>query len=777
MHKTLHNWLNILILAILTLGISVPSAQATCNWHGRNPSYGSADSCYTNGSNTIVAYVNFNYSGKSCFKYVWSVNNSTVSGANNYYLQYQVTQNGTYNLCLKVTDTCNKCDTTICFTKVVTCIKNKCAWYKRGISFSGSDSCKGYNGISSVNALVSVQSKCYKYQWTVNGSAVNNSSTYLHYPITKNGTYTLCVKLLDTCDKCDTSYCRTFNITCFSNSCNWKSRNPAYGSFDSCYKSNQNTITAYANFNYSGKSCFKYAWSVNNTPITGANSYYIQYNVSKNGTYNLCMKVTDTCNKCDTTICFSKTIKCLSNTCAWYKRQISYNTWDSCNGVRYKSSINGAFNTQNSCYKLQWLVNNTVVSDNKNLCYQITKNGYYTLCLKVIDTCDNCDTVFCRGFNITCFPSCNWKSRNATILGWDSCKGQGYNNTVNGYIYFNYSGSSCFKYQWKVNGVAIKGATSRPFSYPIYQNGTYNLCLTVVDTCNNCDTSYCITRTITCFGSGSKCNWMGRKPYMYGWDTCKGNGYHNNVNAYISFNYSGATCFKYQWKVNGVVVNGAKTNILHFPIYKNGSYNICALVNDTCNKCDTSFCVTKNITCFKSCNWKGRIYTINFFDSCNGYNYRNSANGYVVLNQNNNNACVKYRWKVDNTIVSNTYYFSAPINQNGYHTYCLTLTDTCMSCDTTICYTRNFQCKNLGLESLQSAQVTLYPNPAGSVINISSSDNFESVEIYDMKGQLVWSGHINAGDNSIDLSTLSKGVYTIRMRNDFETVNRKIIKE
>jgi hypothetical protein len=761
------------LLIILFLSSSDSSLKAACNWKGRNPSFSTGDSCHTgNRSASLRGTINFNSNLSGCFKYTWKVNGNIVGKGNT--LNYTISKNGTYTICVSILDTCNKCDTSICATKTISCIKNTCAWYKRGVSFSSWDSCKGNNGKSSLNALVSVQSKCYKYLWTVNGASVSGS-TIMQYPISKNGTYTVCVKLLDTCDNCDTSYCRTFNISCFGGTCNWKSRNASYGTADSCF-TNSNKILAYVNFNFNGKSCLKYAWSVNNTIIKGANSNYIQHLVYKNGTYNLCLKVIDTCNKCDTTYCFTKNITCINNTnkCAWYKRQLSYTTWDSCNGKRYKSSINGSFNTQNSCYKIQWIVNNNVVSDNKNLSYQITKNGYYSLCLKIIDTCDKCDTLICRSFNINCFTNCNWKGRNPTVFGWDTCKGNGYRNSVNAYISFNYNNSKCFKYIWKVNGVNVKNANSNILHYPIYQNGTYNMCVAVIDTCNNCDTTFCISKTVNCFGS--KCNWKGRNPSLSVWDTCKGNGNRNSLNAVIYFNTNGISCYKYQWKVNGNLVKGSG-NKLNYAINKNGTYTICVVVNDTCNRCDTSFCITKTINCFTSCNWKGRIYTINFFDSCNGLKYRNSASGYVVLNQNGNNSCVKYRWKVDNNIVSNTYYFIAPIYSNGAHTYCLTLIDSCLKCDTTICFTRNFNCKNLGVESSVHSELTIYPNPVADIVYLNSTVAYEVVEIYASNGQLVWKGQINVGDTAIDMSTMSKGVYVIRLRNSTETVIRKLVKE
>jgi hypothetical protein len=70
----------------------------------------------------------------------------------------------------------------------------------------------------------------------------------------------------------------------------------------------------------------------------------------------------------------------------------------------------------------------------------------------------------------------------------------------------------------------------------------------------------------------------------------------------------------------------------------------------------------------------------------------------------------------------------------------------------------------------------MYPNPATNVITVKGEfEADESVTIYNMLGQVVANKVINSNEESIDISQLASGVYTV----SFNTakVSRKFIKE
>jgi Leucine-rich repeat (LRR) protein len=83
---------------------------------------------------------------------------------------------------------------------------------------------------------------------------------------------------------------------------------------------------------------------------------------------------------------------------------------------------------------------------------------------------------------------------------------------------------------------------------------------------------------------------------------------------------------------------------------------------------------------------------------------------------------------------------------------------------------------SLGVLPSESQMFTIYPNPVESVLSIVSSEvNFESVQIYNLSGQLLVErkGHIQA----VDVSNLDSGTYFVRIHSDKGMSTSKFIKE
>ena len=73
---------------------------------------------------------------------------------------------------------------------------------------------------------------------------------------------------------------------------------------------------------------------------------------------------------------------------------------------------------------------------------------------------------------------------------------------------------------------------------------------------------------------------------------------------------------------------------------------------------------------------------------------------------------------------------------------------------------------------LQSA-VELYPNPAQDVLNIVSSDNINSLSVYNLLGQNVYSEKYDAKNIALNIAHFPKGIYTICVNN---MVSRTFVK-
>jgi Leucine-rich repeat (LRR) protein len=75
------------------------------------------------------------------------------------------------------------------------------------------------------------------------------------------------------------------------------------------------------------------------------------------------------------------------------------------------------------------------------------------------------------------------------------------------------------------------------------------------------------------------------------------------------------------------------------------------------------------------------------------------------------------------------------------------------------------------------SQFTLYPNPAKEVLNIQSKNSLEiqSIEVYNLLGQVVLA--VPNTTNAIDVSSLTRGNYFIKVNTSNGTSNTKFIKE
>jgi hypothetical protein len=71
-----------------------------------------------------------------------------------------------------------------------------------------------------------------------------------------------------------------------------------------------------------------------------------------------------------------------------------------------------------------------------------------------------------------------------------------------------------------------------------------------------------------------------------------------------------------------------------------------------------------------------------------------------------------------------------------------------------------------------------YPNPANETINIESSENIQSIEIYNLAGQLLIHQQLNTKYSTIDIEQLTKAVYIVKVKlGEHDTQVHKFIKQ
>lgn len=83
----------------------------------------------------------------------------------------------------------------------------------------------------------------------------------------------------------------------------------------------------------------------------------------------------------------------------------------------------------------------------------------------------------------------------------------------------------------------------------------------------------------------------------------------------------------------------------------------------------------------------------------------------------------------------------------------------------------------LSIQDFDKNKVIFYPNPVKNNLNLSYNETIESIEIFNILGQTVLTQNINKNDAEIDLSSLSNGNYSVKIKTVTTTQNIKIIKE
>ncbi len=77
---------------------------------------------------------------------------------------------------------------------------------------------------------------------------------------------------------------------------------------------------------------------------------------------------------------------------------------------------------------------------------------------------------------------------------------------------------------------------------------------------------------------------------------------------------------------------------------------------------------------------------------------------------------------------------------------------------------------------IEDNSITLYPNPACKEVNISSENIINSIEIFNSLGQKLYQTNVKAKGKTLDINSLSKGVYIIGVSTDKGYVRKKLIK-
>ena len=83
------------------------------------------------------------------------------------------------------------------------------------------------------------------------------------------------------------------------------------------------------------------------------------------------------------------------------------------------------------------------------------------------------------------------------------------------------------------------------------------------------------------------------------------------------------------------------------------------------------------------------------------------------------------------------------------------------------------ECYNLSVESINTYEIGISPNPTYGTISISGRENIENIKIYSIDGKEVSSFN---DTTKINLSHFKDGIYFLKIKDGAHTVTKKIIK-
>jgi len=206
------------------------------------------------------------------------------------------------------------------------------------------------------------------------------------------------------------------------------------------------------------------------------------------------------------------------------------------------------------------------------------------------------------------------------------------------------------------------------------------------------------------------------------------------------------TNYTYQWKVGGSPIAGA-TSITYYAKAA-GSYTVTidsATVSGTSQPVViTANCASGTITA---------TITAPVTNLCNGDSVAltaNSGTGYT------------YQWNLNGSIITGataiTYYARTP------GSYSVTIDSAVATGTSQATIVTDTTCPN-GIINIIAANFNVYPNPASSILNFTSSDNLSgyALQVYDLVGRVVISQTLTGSNNEINITSLANGTYIYRV--------------
>lgn len=315
-------------------------------------------------NNGIVQFTNTSTGNIGVPYYYWNFGNNMYSNQTN---PTQSFSNGMYAVCLTMMDSnmFNSCVSTICDTIIIT--NSSCNGFTAAITTTDASACNICDGTAGVT--VTGGTAPYTYSWS-NGATTASLSGLC------SGYYSVTVTDANGCVA--TVY---GNVSCVPNQ-------NCLASFT--YTVNGNVVT-FSNTSTGLNTLASFTWNFgDNTSFTGA--FPPSHTYTSNGTYVICLTMTDSSINCTSIACDSITITGQQNPCSSYFSLFQ----DSVNTLQWYAypAVTGT-----APFTYLWDFGDGNQSTQASPSHTYAQAGQYTLCLTITDA-NGCTSTYCDSSSV-----------------------------------------------------------------------------------------------------------------------------------------------------------------------------------------------------------------------------------------------------------------------------------------------------------------------------------------------------------------------------------------
>jgi hypothetical protein len=587
--------------------------------------------------------------------YQWNLNGSPISGATN--VTYAAGAAGSYTLTVAAGTGCTA-------TSSATVVSMNPLPTATVTAASGTTICAGTSVTLNANTGTGLA-----YVWKLNGTPITPSATGTSYSAGAAGTYTVTVTNTTTgCQNTSPGVTVTVNplptatIT-------------AAGPTSFCQR---DSVTLNANTGTG----LSYVWNLNGSPISPA-VITSSLKVKTAGSYSVTVTNTTTgCQQTSTPV--SITVNPLPNVTVTASGPLNM-----CAGSNVTLSVPG---TTGQTY--QWMFNGSSITGGSNASYATSAAGTYSVAVAI--TASGCkDTSAGAVITVNALPTATITPVGSTT----ACFGDT--------VWLNANTGSSLTYQWKLNGVAITGATNA--SYPATGTGSYTVTVTNGSNCSTTATQVNVT-----INPRPTSNITYTTPVTF----CEGGA--------VVLTAVSNTAVTYQWYNNAVQMTGATNNF--YIASTTGNYSVTVTNGFGCSAISPAIPVVVNPLPQPTITAAAYLLSTGSYDT--------------------------YQWYFNSAPIPGANGQSYNVTRNGGYSVRVTDANGCTN------YSSIYFFNSVGVPQIPSPDaVKVYPNPAHLAINIDAPIRVNA-SLRDVTGRIV----LKADDaKQIDLSHLADGAYLLQI--------------